>query len=189
MWGMDGGNYVGTIINLGGMTIPDVEMVELQYPATVLTHEFWQDSGGPGKWRGGLGIHWVDRINADGRTVVYGDGKKNPPYGLFGGEPGRGSIPYVISDGKRIEPPTKAVLFVKAGDIHDHYEGGGGGYGNPLARDPELVRWDVINEYVSIGAARESYGVVVDLNTLQVDYEATRRLREERGQGRHLGDL
>ena len=56
---------------------------------------------------------------------------------------------------------------------------GGGGVGNPLERDPDLVLEDVINEYVSIESAREDYGIIIGMNTLKIDYQATNQLRNE----------
>ena len=70
------------------------------------------------------------------------------------------------------------VTIIK-GDILDQDSGGGGGYGDPLDREVEKVRWDVLNEYVSIEAAKDVYGVVIDPETFVVDDEATKKLREK----------
>jgi N-methylhydantoinase B len=67
---------------------------------------------------------------------------------------------------------------LKPGDAVTIDAAGGGGYGNPLEREPEMVESDMIEGYVSIEAAKKDYGVVIDLNTMKVDEEATRKLRE-----------
>jgi len=68
--------------------------------------------------------------------------------------------------------------MLKPGDVVTIDSAGGGGYGNPFERDPELVEKDVLEGYVSIEKAREEYGVVIDPNTLKVDKPATKLLRE-----------
>jgi N-methylhydantoinase B len=68
---------------------------------------------------------------------------------------------------------------LKPGDVVVIDAAGGGGYGNPLERDPEMVVSDVIEGYVSLEKAREEYGVVIDSKTLKIDTEATKRLREQ----------
>jgi N-methylhydantoinase B len=68
---------------------------------------------------------------------------------------------------------------LKRGDLVSIRTGGGGGWGDPLERDPELVLWDVVNEYITPETAREVYGVVVDPEKRQIDWEATRKLREQ----------
>lgn len=72
-----------------------------------------------------------------------------------------------------------AALKLKKGDLVILRSGGGGGWGDPLDRDLELVRMDVKNEYISIKDAREIYGVVIDPGTLTIRWEETKKLREE----------
>lgn len=179
MWGMDGKNYICSIIGLGGVFVPDIEMVETQYPNTVLLQQLRQDSGGPGKWRGGLGCAWKDRMEAETvEFVIYGDGKDVPPYGLQDGKPGAPNLPYFIIDGKRVESDTKGVITLNKNDVCEYYTSGGGGYGNPFERDPEIVKLDVMNEYVSLKSAAEDYGVVLNPETFEIDYEATEKIRK-----------
>jgi N-methylhydantoinase B len=72
-----------------------------------------------------------------------------------------------------------AAVKLKKGDLVSLRSGGGGGWGDPLDRDPELVRMDVKNEYISIKVAREVYGVILDPDTLSIRWEETKKLREE----------
>jgi N-methylhydantoinase B len=81
----------------------------------------------------------------------------------------------VVSDGRR--PHSKERLILQPGTEVILRLPGGGGYGDPFERDPELVRADVVDGYVSVEAARTAYGVVIDPATLEVDWEATRALR------------
>jgi len=75
---------------------------------------------------------------------------------------------------------------VKRGDIVVHIHGGGGGYGDPLDRAPALVKRDILNEYVSLGKAKEDYGVVIDPRTLEVDLKATQELRDSMKKARTI---
>ena len=69
------------------------------------------------------------------------------------------------------------MTLCESGDVIQFHSGGGGGYGDPLTRDPSAVEQDVINEYVSVEQARDNYGVVIDPKTLKVDVEETIKLR------------
>jgi len=96
------------------------------------------------------------------------------PRGLFGGLDGaRGEV--VVSDGRR--PHSKERLMLEPGAEVTLRLPGGGGYGHPFRREPERVLADVIDGYVSVGTAREAYGVVIDPVTLRLDSEATEKLR------------
>jgi N-methylhydantoinase B len=71
------------------------------------------------------------------------------------------------------------IQYAEPGDVIWTKSGGGGGYGDPLNRTIEMVRWDALNEYISMKRAGDVYGVVLDPTTLQVDYEATEALRKK----------
>jgi N-methylhydantoinase B len=176
---MDGLSYMGDGIDLGGLMAPNIESNELEYPHITDFHEFHTDSGGAGKFRGGLGVRYRIRFYGDEPPtfVMFGDGKVNPPYGLYGGKPGSCNRP-LINEGMpdEYELPAKGVCQLKKGDFYTIYSSGGGGWGAPLDRDPEIVREDVLNEFISIGSARENYGVVLT-DDMKVDFEATKKLR------------
>ncbi|MCR4429219.1 MAG: hydantoinase B/oxoprolinase family protein [Caldiserica bacterium] len=182
---MDGISYMGDGIDLGGLTAPNIESNEMEYPHITDFHEFHIDSGGAGKFRGGLGVHYQIRFLGDTPPVfvMFGDGKENPPYGLFGGKPGSLNRP-LVNEGleTEIELPAKGVVELRPGDFYSIYSSGGGGWGDPLERDPEKVKEDVQNEFVSLEAAKEIYGVVLDQN-LNLDLEATKKLRESLKKG------
>jgi N-methylhydantoinase B len=98
----------------------------------------------------------------------------HPPEGLFGGKPG-GKAQFLVNG---VPGNPFGLTQLKPGDVVIIDAAGGGGYGNPLDREPETVERDVMEGYVSPEKTREEYGVVIDPKTLKVDVEATRKLRE-----------
>jgi len=90
-----------------------------------------------------------------------------------------------LRKGERLEYRTFDLKYLEPGDILISDSGGGGGVGDPLDREIEKVRWDALNEYISVQAARDIYGVIIDPKTFEVDGEATKSLRaklkEEKG--------
>jgi N-methylhydantoinase B len=157
-----------------------LEVAEVRFPFRAERFELAQDSGGPGKFRGGLGARRDYRIldHDAGLTVTADRALYTPPWGLFGGKSGRPSITEILRvDGQKESWRKVSNLPLKDGDVMSFQTGGGGGYGSPLERSPEQVLQDVLNGYVSLYSAREDYGVVVDEAEMTVDVEATRRLR------------
>ncbi|HEX16623.1 MAG TPA: hydantoinase B/oxoprolinase family protein [Deltaproteobacteria bacterium] len=160
-----------------------VEIFESDTPLLVLERKLITDSGGPGKMRGGLGRTMVIKVPDDEYapqppvTVAIQAGRyKYPPEGLFGGKPGARA--QFLVNGEPGDP--SGLTFCKPGDVIAFHSAGGGGYGDPFERDPEMVRRDVIYGYVSVERAREDYGVVIDPETYEIDYQATERLRHGR---------
>ncbi|GAW28191.1 hydantoinase B/oxoprolinase family protein [Carboxydocella sp. ULO1] len=176
----DGENVMIAIADGDTRNVP-VEIVEAKYPLRVERYEIRQDSGGPGRYRGGLGHYRDFRIlDHDAQFTTTQERSECPPWGLFGGKAGATNR-VVINPGtpeeKIIQKATGHPL--KAGDLLSNQTGGGGGYGNPLDRPAEEVRLDVVRGYVSIKAAEESYGVILDPITLAIDYEATKLKRQQ----------
>ncbi len=159
--GSDGYDHIGMIDASGGLLDQDYEMYEQQTPHLILKHEYLPDSGGAGKWRGGLGVETIIKMGGENATmVVFGDGDVEPNYGLFGG---KGSVLNSISltypDGTEHVPLSKDIVEgIPEGTIYKQIAGGGGGYGNPKERDRELVGEDIRNEVVSMAQASEEYG-------------------------------
>jgi N-methylhydantoinase B len=101
------------------------------------------------------------------------------PYGLYGRQPGRPAH-NVLNPGPEAQELTgKLTMTMKRGDVFRHEQPGPGGWGDPLARDPERVLRDVRNEFVSVGAARDDYGVMIDVTSWTVDHPGTMKRREE----------
>ena len=139
------------------------------------------DTGGAGEHRGGLAIERIWRcLTPRTSLIVRSDRADRPPYGLAGGaEGGRSSNILIHPDGSEEVLPAMFSTTIEAGDVYAHRMAGGGGWGDPLARDPVAVADDVANEKVSSAAARELYGVVID-HAGTADLGATDDLRRER---------
>jgi N-methylhydantoinase B len=107
------------------------------------------------------------------------DGEKFAPPGLLGGTEGKKHELGIVRNGEKVELRCNDVQYLQPGDIIWSKAGGGGGVGNPLDREIESVRWDVLNHCISIERARDVYGVVIDPRTSAVDHQATAALRAE----------
>lgn len=170
-------------MSLGDTYNMPVEVAEVRFPFRVEYFELAQDSGGPGKYRGGLGVRRDYRmINHDGGMTVTTDRViYTPPWGIFNGKDGRSSITKVYrADGTEETWRKVSNLPLKNGDVTSFQTGGGGGYGSPLEREPDLVLQDVLNGYVSLRSAEDDYGVVINTQEMKVDSQATQRLRDQK---------
>lgn len=140
-----------------------VEETELNYPVRIPRYGLIPDSDGFGRMRGGLGIcREYMFVNHDAVFTMLADRVKFPAHGLLGGGAGRCARYLLISNGKTIEIPSKGTRQIKAGDIVRVESPGGGGYGQPSQRNPELVLRDVREGKVSTIRARECYGAHLD---------------------------
>ncbi len=163
--GDDGYDHIGMIDASGGVLDQDYEMYEQQTPHRILKHEYLEDSAGAGRWRGGLGVETLIWIGADHTTmVVFGDGDKTAPYGLFGGRSStlnRISLKY--PEGRVVVPLSKDLIEdVPEGTIYNQIASGGGGFGPPTEREVEKVARDVRNEVCSVEQAKSVYGVTIE---------------------------
>jgi len=159
-----------------------VELIEAELPLEVVRYGLIPDSGGPGKHRGGLAFVREFKLLADEAVfTTRADRRDHRAFGLMGADAGRGSSNVLARNGEARVLPTMPMeaIALTAGDVFRHDASGGGGYGDPLDRDPALVREDVLDEKVSPAAARDGYGVVLDARSLEVDAGATERLRRE----------
>jgi N-methylhydantoinase B len=153
----DGLSAVGFPSGVAGVP---AEVIESLSPVIVKRRQLRPDSGGAGKWRGGLGQLTEFARRGQGRWSVssIADRTAYPAPGLHGGGPGApGEI--ILNNGTR--PHPKALLELDQGDVVHLNLPGGGGYGDPLERDPEKVLWDVIEGYIAAEEAERCYGVAV----------------------------
>jgi N-methylhydantoinase B/oxoprolinase/acetone carboxylase alpha subunit len=166
-----------------------MEVWEQRYPLRFVRYELVEDSGGAGKWRGGLGVTRQLELTLPTVLTANADRHVIPPPGLFGGGDGTVNRFSIVRDGQdrtfkewfEIPSPSKfSNMPTRLGDVLAVTQGGGGGYGDPLERAPALVAADVLNGYVSSKHARSEYGVIVDHATGIVDAAATERERGER---------
>ena len=185
MPGMDGRHYIGDGIDLGGLIAPNIETNESDYPHVTEFNEFTTDSCGAGKFRGGCGAKYRIRMyDPSPNLVMFGDGKVHPPYGLFGGKPGSCNRAF-INQGRAGERELKAkeAVQLKEGDTYTSYPSGGGGWGDPLERDPEAVRRDARGQIISLDSALRMYGVVLEGEELLVNEQRTAAWRKSRRGG------
>ena len=160
------------------MNIP-VEAIEMRYPLRIRQYSLRNDSGGAGRYRGGLGATKVfEATSGDVVVSIRGERYFTQPWGLAGGRPAASAQAWVErADGSIEEIPSKRVLTLHQDESLHVDTPGGGGYGDPLERDPEAVQQDVCDRRVTVLMARQQYGVVLQEPTLVVDQEATQCLR------------
>jgi N-methylhydantoinase B len=179
--GADGAS--GTTVNQSNARIAPIEIIESEFPTRVLRFELIRDSGGPGRFRGGLGIRREYVNLADARFSIRSTKHVIPAAGLAGGGPGRtGDIR--INPGTESErrlPSRYADYPLKAGDVVRLETPGGGGFGDPLDRAPQAVLIDVREGYLSAEAAESAYGVVLreESRGWVLDAAATQERRAE----------
>ena len=166
-----------------------MEVWERRYPVRFHRYELVENSAGPGKWRGGLGTTRHLELTLPTVLTAIADRHVLPPTGLFGGGTGMVNRFSILRDDQDrtfkewfgIPSPSKfSNMPTRVGDVLAVTQGGGGGYGDPLERDPVLVEADVLEEYVSPESARIDYGVILDPITRKVDTPATMRERASR---------
>ncbi|MBI4189552.1 MAG: hydantoinase B/oxoprolinase family protein [Betaproteobacteria bacterium] len=157
-----------------------IEFLEGTYAMRIERYGIAPDSGGPGKYRGGLGIIRDYRVLADNVTLATRmANRKTPPWGVKGGQAGRTGGIWVNPGrpGERFVPGFSDGIKLNQGDLVRVVSTGGGGYGDPLDREPAQVEDDVADGFVSLAAALTDYGVALDPKTLCVDRDATLRTR------------
>jgi N-methylhydantoinase B len=155
-----------------------IEEVELNYPVRIVRYELIEDSDGPGRRRGGLGLRRdYQFVDHEASFTILADRDREGPWGLFGGLAGRPAEYWLSAGGTTRKLGSKTTVEVEASDIVSFRTCGGGGFGPPGERDPELVLADVRQGKVSIERALDVYRVAVDSRTWVVDSEATGRLR------------
>jgi N-methylhydantoinase B len=158
-----------------------IEMIEADYPIRIEQYGLVADTGGAGKYRGGLGLIREYRMLVDDVYMgVRSDKCLHPPHGLFGGEEGHASVNMVNPGDAQYRLPSLPVkpVTLREGDVFRHVMAGGGGYGDRLLRDPALILEDFLDGKMTAGHAREKYGVVIDIETECVDVAASAALRE-----------
>ena len=154
-----------------------------RYPIVIERYALVPDSGGAGRRRGGLGVERVVRARIPMTMNTQVERAHCRPWGLDGGLEATGNqVALRLKGAWKTDFPNAKVLVaaLRSGDAFRIRSGGGGGYGTPLERPVVEVREDVKQGYVSLAAAAELYGVVIEPETLAVDRAATERLRAAR---------
>ena len=182
IWGYDGWPHISPWVCGGELVRAPVEMLEAHYPWHILRYELMTDSGGAGTYRGGLGINW-EAVNQGGDAILLtgdSDGDVTRGYTVLGGKSPDffNKLTLTSPDGQTRQVRAHRQSVARAGDLLIQRTAGGGGVGDPMARDIDAVLDDVRNEYVSLEQAAAVYGVVIDPATMQVDMAATLGRRE-----------
>jgi N-methylhydantoinase B len=158
-----------------GLIYSTVEMSEIQFPFFYHEYEYVKDTAAPGQWRGVPGFAMKRESVRDTSMInVALTGVRHPSPGFAGGRSGASSR-YVLNWGS---PDEVEVLESAAntpsppGSIIATFKGGGGGWGDPLERDPEMVLSDVMDDLISVERAAQDYGVVITADA-DIDHEAT----------------
>ena len=155
-----------------------IEDIETHLPLRVLRYELREDVSGAGKWRGGLGSVREFTFLSDGGASVEGEGHRYRPWGFQGGNEGMPAKLDLMTPGQadRALPSKVPHMNIGTGGRFVCYGPAGGGYGNPLERDPAKVADDVLDEVISVETALRDYGVVVSSRGV-VDPAATVKAR------------
>jgi len=156
------------------------EYLETYFPIVIERYASICDSGGAGKHRGGNGVEKIYRILEPGEVSIHDDRHQSQPWGILGGKPGACSAKWLIQgdSGRKPLPSKVDHVEVYPGDKIIFQTAGAGGWGDPLERDNEAVRKDVVRRLISIEVAQEAYGVVLDPATFQADTKETEALRQ-----------
>ena len=173
--GQDAGPYW-----LGNLANTPIEIIEAENPLLVEAYGLLPDTGGPGKYRGALGmVRQYKLLNPDAIVQQRADRHVFPCWGIFGGKPGALSKSFFIRDGVMEPAPAKFVRSMKSGEVFRSEMAGSGGYGDPLQRDPDAIVEDIREEKISVAHARDEYGEVMEADSQRFDAKATAALREE----------
>lgn len=169
---------------LGNLILAEAEEAESRFPVLNISRELTTDTGGAGRWRGQPGTKNIKQVLEPVTAVSWMVSMRHPLRGLCGGDDaGPYSNHFLVGtpDEYAIENAVQAQL--PAGAVLAYQYGGGAGFESPLLREPEAVLEDVLDEYVSIEAARERYGVSLsgslEALDLVIDWDETKRLRKE----------
>lgn len=179
--GRDGVNLIHGPLGAGQFRPGPIEINESEFPLRITRFSVTPDSGGAGKFRGGMGSTREYLALAEAtvpvRSLKGSFRGKMPPWGIFGGASAQ--VGDVFVNGVSVADGVREVTL-NSGDVVRVQTNAGGGFGDPFERDPELVLRDVLDRYVSIEGAKQSYGVIVDAKTLTLDVATTHALRASR---------
>jgi N-methylhydantoinase B len=169
----------GVHTNMTNTRNTPAEVIEIAYPLRVDRYGLVPNTDGPGRFRGGLGLTRELTVLDHHATINLSSDRLNiRPWGMVGGNAG-GTVDssLITSTGEKTSLPSKTTRSVEPGTRITLRTAGGGGYGSPHLRNPELVRSDVVNGYISIERAKTDYAVSLDPVRLEVNIKETEMLR------------
>ena len=170
----------GVHTNMTNTRNTPIEVIENSYPLLIRKYALRQDTGGAGKFRGGTGlVREIKILNKEANITLSNERNFLKPWGLAGGKNAQGSKNTIEENGEIKLLPSKITTYIPKNSTIIYKTPGGGGYGNPLERNPELVLKDVKWGLVSLEKAKSDYGVVIDLKTKKVLEKETKNLRKK----------
>jgi N-methylhydantoinase B len=176
-YGHDGQSALQTTTHGDCRRVP-IEIEESEGPALVRRFELVPDSGGAGRWRGGLSTRMEVVAPMDANAFLTFDRAKFPPWGLFGGKDGMAGYGQIEVPGEAVKTVNKAYTPIPKGTLVRAVNNGGGGWGDPLERDLAAIANDLRQGYISRGAAEKDYGVAFAPDG-SIDELGTRKRRQE----------
>jgi N-methylhydantoinase B len=180
--GRDGFDQLGLLVSLGGLTLPNLELYEQLYPVHFRELELRAGAAGAGEYRGGTGVTYEVAVTEPAKWGFRGEGLFTPTgFGLNGGSPGKPATATLDPAGPGERSAPQYGIEELPPCVFRMESPAGGGWGNPLHRDPVAVQRDVMSELLSIEEARAIYGVVIKPETGEADQIATAATREHKG--------
>ncbi len=168
---------------IGNVSSTPAEAVEMNFPVRIIKNRLWEESGGAGKFRGGLGCERVFELLRGEATISHREERHlTSPWGLFGGLAAKTCKAFIKRKNGNVENvPSKMMYKLFERDQIHTFVTGGAGYGDPLTRDPEKVLEDVLDRKISLETAKVDYGVVVDasIGGKVLNHGATMELRKK----------
>jgi N-methylhydantoinase B len=157
-----------------------IEALEMEYPLHVLRYGLVPDTGGPGRFRGGLAIRKDIQVLVPLLFSAHSDRHRFSPWGIQGGAPGKCGRFLLYSDHRRPRRIRSKIsgFLLRKGDVLSAQTSGGGGFGQPIRREPERVLKDFVEGKLSRGHSKKNYGVVLT-RTKKINYKATKILRDK----------
>ena len=161
----DGDGMDGVHVHMSNTMNTPAEVLETAYPLSVERYAYRPETGGAGRFRGGFGIVREIRVREGAARVAFSllaDRRDHAPYGLYGGEKGATGRDELVQSDTAAALPAKGTRELEPGDVVRIATPGGGGYGDPIDRDPAAVRRDVESGLIGEETAEEVYGVAID---------------------------
>jgi N-methylhydantoinase B len=178
---VDGDGISNGCSTIGISKTTPIEIIEQRYPVLIERYALHEGSGGPGTQRGGFGVTYKVKLRRGSATASFVmDHGRSGPLGALGGRDGGVNKVVVIRNGTTYHPPHLSKdqgIAIEEGDTITVSTPGGGGFGDPLLREPARVARDVKRGYFTVAEAEEGFGVVLDSETLTEDEAATRARR------------
>lgn len=180
--GRDGFPQIGVLCALGRLSLPNTELFEQMYPVHYIKQEIRRDGGGAGEFRGGTGVNYMIWVKKPALYSFRGEGLRTPSgFGICGGKDAKQGVLLIDPGTEQERKDIPQYCKLELGEcILSLDSPGGGGWGDPFKRDPEMVKKDLMDEVISVNSALNDYGVSICPTTFEINHEETERLRKSK---------